>query len=214
MHLKHLFAISAAALLIFAAGCNAPAAAPKVNTAPFKPAIDAYFQAHPSCLWPAPVQFPVKVAADQHPAEAQQYDALVSAGLLTKKTTTELAPPVPHHRRTREKVSVYSLTDQGKSALTRQSGGSNFCYATPHIVSIDNYTPEPNSSRYGVSYHFAIGTMPSWTSSAKVRAAFPRVGGDAAGQNLTGLATLTKNSTGGWTVSSVQSMAPLVVRGS
>ena len=194
-------------VLLLAAGCTKTPSS--MNTAPFKTALDTYYQTHPSCAFAQPVKFPVEIAPDANPspAEVERLEALTDAGLLTKTSRKVWsAAQGPSRVRVHLTVSDYDLSDQGKAAWTADpSGDGNFCYATPHVVSIDHYSPEPNNQRYGVSYHFAIGTLPSWTENAKVKTAFPKIAADAGAKTLTGLATLTQTATG-WKASGVQSI--------
>lgn len=199
-------AFLAGAALVLAAGCNKTTAT--VDTGPFLTALNTYYQTHPSCAFSQPMTFPVDVTpgSNQSPVEVQRLDALADAGLLTKKSQKVWSSPQgPTHIRVHETATTYDLTDQGKAAWTQQNGGGNFCYATPHVTSVDHESPEPNDQRYGVSYHYDIGSLPSWTDDAKVKAAFPKIAADAATKSLTGLATLTQTANG-WTATGVQSI--------
>lgn len=213
MRTNRLLALGVGVGMLLAAGCKqAPA---KVNTAPFQTALNAYYQSHPSCAFPAPVTFPVTISPggqQPDPADLQRFAALADAGLLAKTSKKEwVAAQGSHHIRVHETVDVYNLTDQGKAAWTTQGSGGNFCFGAPHVTAINHYTPEPNNTRYGVSYNYTIGSLPSWTENAKVKAAFPSLAADeASGQSLTGLATLTKTDSG-WKASNVASITPLPV---
>jgi hypothetical protein len=193
-------------VLLLIAGCNKTASSSNVDTAPFAAALNTYYQSHPACAFSSPITFPIAAGAeaDIDPTEVQQLDALADAGLVAKRSHQEWsAPQGPTQIRVHETVSQYELTAKGKAAWTNDpSGGGNFCYGTPHVVSIDHASAEQNNQRYGVSYQYAVGSLPDWTKNAKVQAAFPNVAADASGKPQTGLATLTKTANG-WQASGV-----------
>jgi hypothetical protein len=206
MRVKGFALFTGLALLLLSAGCN-KSASTSVDTAPFVTALNTYYQSHPSCAFSQPVTFPVDASADADvdPAEVQQLNALSDAGLVAKKSHQQWsAPQGPTHIRVHETVSNYELTDQGKAAWTANpGGGGNFCYGKSHVTSVDHASAEQAGQRYGVSFHFAVGDLPGWTGNAKVKAAFPNVAADAAGQPQAGLATLTKTDSG-WQAHGVQ----------
>lgn len=193
-------------LVLFATGCNKTTTGSNIDTAPFVTALNTYYLSHPSCAFATSITFPMAAGADADidPTELQQLNALVSVGLVAKEShQVWSAPQGPTQIRVHETVSNYELTAKGKAAWTSNpGGGGNFCYATPHVVSIDHATAEQEGQRYGVSYHYTAGNLPSWTDNAKVKAAFPNIAADAAGQSQTGLATLTKTASG-WQASGV-----------
>ena len=206
MRIASLALVTGLGLGLLAAGCNKTASTSSVDTAPFVTALNTYYQSHPSCAFSQPITFPIAAGADADldPSEVQQLDALSSAGLVAKKSRQQWsAPQGPTQIRVHETVSDYELTAKGKAAWTASpGGGGNFCYATPHVVSIDHATAEQEGQRYGVSYHYAVSNLPGWTGNAKVKAAFPNIAADAAGTPQTGLATLTKTASG-WQASGV-----------
>lgn len=213
MRTNGLSVLALGGALLLAAGCNKTPAS--VNTAPFKSALNTYYQSHPSCAFEQPVKFPLDIAPGGNqpdPAEIQRLDALADAGLLSKKTKKVwVNAQGANHVRVHEDESVFDLTDQGKAAWTSQDGGGNFCYATPKVTSIDHYSPEPNNTRYGVSYNYRLGSLPSWASNDKVKAAFPTLAAaETSGRSLTGLATLTKTDNG-WKASGVASITSVPV---
>lgn len=203
--MRRLALLTVPGLLLLAAGCSKTSSGSNVDTAPFVTALNTYYQSHPVCAFSQPISFPIDAGADADidPSELQQLDALSAAGLVAKKTHQEWsAPQGAMHVRVHETVSDYELTAQGKAAWTSAPGGGNFCFATPHVVSVDHATDEANGQRYGVSYHYAVGNLPAWTGNAKVKAAFPNIAAEAAGTPQTGLATLTKTANG-WEASGV-----------
>lgn len=214
MRMKGLSVLALCGALLLAAGCNKTAA--KMNTAPFKTALNAYYQSHPACAFREPMKFPMTISPEgkqPSPADLQRLNALVDAGLLSKETKKEWVDHSEggHHIRVHEDADSYNLTDKGKSAWTAEASGGNFCYATPQVTSIDHYSPEPNNTRYGVSYNYSVGSLPSWTRNAKVQAAFPSLAAaSSSGQTLTGLATLSKTSSG-WKASGITSITSVPV---
>ncbi len=58
------------------------------NTSNFTNAINTYYSARPSCLWAAPLRFPVQ-ADTSDASKTAIYDALVDQGLLVRTTGEE-----------------------------------------------------------------------------------------------------------------------------
>lgn len=212
MRLSNSLAAVAAATCCFAfllAGCQKQNQQPPAPTAAFKTALDTWYQSHPSCVWAAPQTMPIDL--DVHhpdPARQQQLDALMKAGLLTRKTTDKEIPAQDRHPRHRERVFEYTLTDTGKAAWSAGNpspGAGNFCVGSPHVVSIDNTTPAPNTSRYSVSYRFALDPLPGWAQNADVQAAFPTIAAENNEKHITALAILSK-TVSGWTPSAIQAI--------
>ena len=202
-----LLSAGACAVLLVAAGCQSQHQQKPAPTAAFKNALDTYYQSHPSCIWSAPQQLPIDLD-ERHPdpAQEQQLEALRKAGLLDRKTGDKEVPAQDRHRRHRERVYEYNLTDKGKSAWSAdnsQSGAGNFCVGSPHVISIDKAVPAPNTSRYSVSYHFALGSLPAWAQTPEVLAAFPSIAAENSEKQITALANLSKTD-GGWTASGIQ----------
>src|SRR4051794_20888027 len=82
-------------------GCSSTPA-PR-ESADYARSLNRYFQGRPMCLWSDQVSFPAEnPTTDQ--AKARGYDALVSAGLLTRK-------------RTKNSEAVYDLTAAGRAAF-------------------------------------------------------------------------------------------------
>ena len=185
-------AICGVALLV-AVGCNKKAD----NSINYKSAINAYYSAHPSCLFSQPVQFPAQKTTSDQSATAP-YDALVDQGLLVRTTAEKKVFIIAS-----KQVTNYDLSSNGRSAWTAdttQPGYGNFCYGHRSVSSLDSSTP--TSSDVGattqISYHYTFSDAPSWASAAETKNAFPNVATDLAGPQAAS-ATLT-NTSSGWQV--------------
>jgi hypothetical protein len=195
-HLSRTIALcGVAALLPF--GCNKKAD----NTANFTNAVNAYYSAHPACLWPDPIKFPVQ-ADTSDASKTSGYDALVDQGLLVRTTAEKKKLIIAS-----KQVNNYDLSDKGRSAWTadvNQPGFGNFCYGHRKVSSIDNATPtssDPGAATQ-VTYHFTLADVPAWASAAETQNAYPQLHSDLAGPQ-TGRATLT-NTSNGWQVSATR----------
>jgi hypothetical protein len=179
------------------AACNKKAA-----TQPnYSDAINAYYQAHPACLFASEKQFPVQSAPDD--AKTEGYDALVDAGLLTRTVSEKKIIIVS------KRENNYDISANGRGAWTadaNQPGYGNFCYGHRSVSSIDNATPnngEPGATAT-VNYHYTISGVPGWASSQETETAFPQI--TAASTPAAATATLTDTSNG-WQVTSVPASA-------
>lgn len=187
---KAITILSIATML--AAGCKKTSD----NTLNYKSALDTYYAAHPSCLWPQPMQFPVQVDASDA-AKTSPYDALFDQGLLIRTSDEKKVFLVASKR-----VTNYDLSDKGRStwtADTTQPGFGNFCYGHRTAQSIDSASP--NSGQPGattqVSYHFGFSGAPAWAQAAEVQNAFSQVKDDLANGSATATLIDTNN---GWVV--------------
>jgi len=192
LHTLRAAVVCGAALLV-TAGCNKKAD----NSINYKSAIDAYYSAHPACLFPQPVQFPAQKTTSDQSATAP-YDALVDQGLLVRTTAEKKVFLVAS-----KQVTNYDLSSSGRSAWTAdttQPGFGNFCYGHRSVSTIDSSTPA--SSDVGattqVNYHYTVSDAPSWASAAETKNAFPNVATDLSGPQAA-VATLTDTSNG-WQV--------------
>jgi hypothetical protein len=179
--------------LSLVAGCKKTAD----NSINYKAAIDAWYSAHPSCLWSTPQKFPVQVAASDDSQNAP-YAALVDQGLLARSTSEKKIVIVS------KREINYDLSDNGRSAWTadpNQPGYGNFCYGHPTVQSITSSSPnngEPGATST-VSYQYNFTGAPAWAQSAEVQNAFPQVKSDVAGGSGSATATLT-DTANGWQV--------------
>ena len=175
------------ALVALIPGCKKTA-----DTTPnYKNAINAYYEAHPACLFTNEKRFPVQSSPDD--AKTEGYDALVDAGLLTRTTSEKKIIIIS------KRENNYDLSDNGRSAWTadpNQPGYGNFCYGHRTVSSIDGSTPtsdQPGATTT-VNYHYTMNGVPAWANAAETQTAFPRLKDNLAG---VGTATLT-NTTNGW----------------
>ncbi len=201
MTFRRLAVSLALASFAFAAGCHSKTDTTRGDV---RPAINAYFQAHPVCLWPQSVEFPTHF--DSNSTEAQKYDALVDEGYLTrlmgeKKTFIFGSKP----------VSNYDLSSNGRSIWTadpQQAGYGNFCYGHLSVTSIDqvNIQTQPSGTTAQVTFHDAMQDAAAWANNDKMKNAFPGVATALAGPKANS-ANLTQ-TTSGWQVTSVASDIP------
>lgn len=178
--------------LLLLAGCKKTAD----NSENYKSAINAWYSAHPSCLWSTPQRFPTQVAASDDSQNAP-FAALVDQGLLVRSTSEKKIVIV-----SRQEIN-YDLSDSGRSAWTadaNQPGYGNFCYGHRNVQTITSSTP--NNGQPGatttVNYQYGFSGAPGWAKAAEVQNAFPQVRSDLAG-NGSASATLT-DTQNGWQV--------------
>lgn len=178
--------------LLLLAGCKKTAD----NSMNYKTAIDAWYSAHPSCLWNTPQKFPTQVAASNDSQNAP-FAALADKGLLVRSTSEKKIIIV-----SKQEIN-YDLSDNGRSAWTadaNQPGYGNFCYGHHTVQSITSSTP--NNGQPGatttVSYQYSFTGAPAWAQAAEVQNAFPQVKSDLAGAGSAS-ATLT-DTANGWQV--------------
>jgi hypothetical protein len=186
--------ISAASIALTLTACNKNTD----NRPNFESAINSYYQAHPSCLWPTAQQFPIQVGHDD--PKTAQFDALVDQGLLTRTTSEKKIVIISKQQ------NNYDVSDKGRSAWTpdpSQPGYGNFCYGHRKVSSIDSYTPtssEPGATTT-VQYHYTFADAPAWASAAETQTAYPRVQQDLSPTPKAASANLT-NTSNGWQMNS------------
>lgn len=181
------------AVALMATGCNK-----KVdNNTNFKNAIDTYYSAHPACLWPDSVKFPVQADVSDT-SKTTPYDALVDQRML-ERTTVEKAKLIISSK----PVNNYDLSGKGRSLWTvdvQQPGYGNFCYGHRKVTGIDSSTPA--SSAVGattqITYHYILADAPAWATAAETQNAYPQLHADVSGPQV-GHTTLT-NTDNGWQV--------------
>ena len=184
------------ALSTLIAGCNKTAA-----TAPnYAGAINAYYQAHPVCLWADEKKFPVQ-AATSDDAKTQGYDALVDQGLLTRTTSEKKIVIIS------KQENNYDISANGRSAWTadpNEPGFGNFCYGHLQADNVTSPQPPPSDqpgATVTVSFVPHLAGVPAWASASETQTAFPAVRAAlSAAQPAT--ATLTDTSNG-WQVGSI-----------
>jgi hypothetical protein len=191
--MKQLRSLAALALtLAVTAACNKQAP----TTPNYADAINSYYQAHPACLWHDEKRFPIQASPDD--AKAQNLDALVDQGLLTRTVTEKKIIIVS------KRENNYDLSDKGRSVWTadpNQPGYGNFCYGHRKVAQIDSNSPTSDQpgATVTVNYHYTLTGLPDWAAAAETQTAFPQLQAANAPQPAT--ATLT-NTTNGWQVSS------------
>ena len=179
--------------LLAAAGCKKTADTPPNYTA----AINAFYSAHPACLWTEPIKFPVQ-ANTSDTTKTSGYDALVDQGLLTR-TSGEKKEMILFSKQ----VTNYDISDKGRGAWKpdpNQPGFGNFCYGTPTVTSIDGNTltnAQPGATT-NVHYHVGIRNAPAWATAPETQNAFPGVQTQLSNP-IAAVATLTDTSNG-WVV--------------
>jgi hypothetical protein len=187
------------AAIFMVVGCNKK----QDNTANFTSAINTYYSAHPACLWPDSVKFPVQ-ADTSDSTKTSGYDALVDQGLLVRTTAEKKVMIVAS-----KQVNNYDLSDKGRSVWTadvNQPGFGNFCYGHRKVSSIDSSTPTTSAvgATTQVNYRYTVADASAWASAAETQNAYPQLRSElAAPQNAR--ATLT-NTNNGWQVSSAGSL--------
>ncbi len=175
------------------------------TTMAYGSAINTFYSAHPACLWPDPIKFPVQVDT-KNDTKTSGYDALVDQGILLR-TTGEKKVFIFGSK----EVTNYDLNDRGRSAWTpdsTQPGYGNFCYGHRNVSTIDSSTP--TTAQAGattqLSYHYTISGAPNWALAAETQNAFPELKANLAGES-TGTATLVYGS-GGWQMQAPPAKAP------
>lgn len=185
--------------ILLATACNKQAP----TTPNYGDAINAYYEAHPACLWADEKKFPVQ-AATSDDDKTQGYDALVDQGLLTRTTSEKKIIIVS------KRENNYDLSDKGRSAWTadpNQPGYGNFCYGHRKVSSIDSNTPtsdQPGATT-SVNYHYTLTGVPGWASAAETQTAFPAL---AAANNPQGAIASLTNTSQGWQVTGRGSNPP------
>jgi len=172
-----------------------------VDKGDFKTALDNYLVGQPVCLFSTSVKFPVQ-ADTNNDEQTKGFDALTDAGLLTRTPEEKKRFLVGS-----KQVNDYDLSAQGRTGWTpepTQPGYGNFCFGSPKVTSVDNYTPiQPSGNTYAVSYEYTV-KLPDWAKTEEMRTAFPSVG--LWGAPRTATANLTKGETG-WSVEHVTASA-------
>ena len=170
-------ALCGAALLLAATGCDSKTKATPAN---FTQALNAFYLAHPDCLFVDAQHFPFET---YDATITKEMDALVSVDLMTVQRE-----PSIH-------ASRYTLTPAGTRA------GPRFCYGHRVIGSIDSSSPPALSNGFEetrLEYHYTMKDIPVWVNTEKMKAAFPAMAKEISG-SATGTATLAKTMTG-WQV--------------
>ena len=180
-----------AVALLLVAGCKKTAD----HSSNYLAAINDFYAAQPSCLWPHAQKFPVQVAASNSDQTAP-FAALVDQGLLTRTTSEKKILII-----SKQEVN-YDLSDKGRinwTADTTRPGYGNFCYGHRTAQSIVSSTPndgQPGSSTV-VNYRYTVSGEPDWAKAPETQTAFPQIKSDLS--DGTASATLLDTSNG-WRV--------------
>ena len=197
---KHAMSAMFGGAILLAAGCHTNT----VDQAAFKSAINDYYSGKQECVWSTPIKFPAQADTSKD-EQTQGFDALVDAGLLTRKTAEKSRFLIGS-----KQVNDYDLSELGRKSWTpdpAQPGYGNFCYAHPEVIAIDSYNPTDDAAtRYSVTYHYHAANPPDWANNPEMKTAFPKLGAETSGQQVA-TATLVKSESG-WLVQSVQA-APM-----
>lgn len=141
-----------------------------------------------------------------------QLDSLTGAGLLTKSTESLVTYSVWGEKKANGfyKYTIYTLTDAGKataakvetnsmsSAMFGDTGQRIFCYATPEVEKIENYT-EADDSGYHVAkvkYSYKYVDVADWINKPGVKEAFPEIAKTLDNQDKTAKINLFKTNNG------------------
>lgn len=212
----------AATVTLALSGCSDPKEASKSN---FESAIDAWISKNPPCLSvphgsiepreatdrPFPRYLdssPVTASFALENRERQRapFDALVDAGLLkVEETTIEAKAGLFADTVQKVPVRAYDLTDAGTRAISTKrettafsSPSQHFCYGTPKVDEIDQFT-EPGDAMgmkvSQVSYRYHIADLPAWAKNTLMQAAFPQLAKDTA-ESLKGKAAVVLTNEG------------------
>lgn len=147
----------------------------------------------------------------QDQEKLSKLNALASAGLLSK--STESLPTQDWNKKPDGgyyTYTIYTLTDAGKATAAKvetnglaksmfgDSGNRIFCYATPEVVKIENYT----EGSYGgmdiveVKYSYKYTNVADWANNADVKAAFPEISKNLENPDKTNKTELIKTKNG------------------
>ena len=198
MQAKRVMGLAVCGAVLIAAGCRKTN---MVDKSTFKSAINDHYNATQECVWSSPVKFPAQ-ADTSNEDQTKGFDALTDAGLLVRSSAEKKRFLIGS-----KQVNNYDLSDKGRSSWTAdqtQPGYGNFCFGHREVTTVDSFTPvdNPDATRYSVTYHYDVASVPDWANSTEMKTAFPKVATDTSGQQ-TATATLMKTSNG-WQVGSVQ----------
>ena len=177
------------ATLLLVGGCKKTAD----NSINYKSSIDAFYAAHPSCLWQQPQQFPTQVGTSDATKNAP-FAALVDQGLLVRSSSEKKIIIVS------KQETNYDLSSKGRSDWTpnpNQPGYGNFCYGHRSVNSITSSTPtnsQPGATTQ-VTFTYGFSGAPDWAKSTEMQNAFPQIQSDMNGGTANATLVDTNN---GW----------------
>ena len=197
-NLKIFAGLGLAATLL--AGCHSKVT---VDKSTFKTALDSYYSEQKVCLFPGSVKFPAQ-ADPNNENQTRGFDALTDAGMLTRSPAVKQRPLAGS-----KQVNDYDLSPKGRSAWTpepTQPGYGNFCFGSPQVTSVSNYTAlDSSEDAYTVSYQYAVD-LPDWVKTDEMLTAFPSV--DRVSEARSGTANLALNNNV-WVVQDVSAYMPM-----
>ncbi|WP_213955303.1 MULTISPECIES: hypothetical protein [unclassified Variovorax] len=182
--MKTSVAAIAAISVLFVTACGDKKAASKEN---FKTAIQAYFDSKPgACVGLPDKQMPFKVESGGfRVSRIDQADALVEAGLLSKRETE--VPSTGYFGPNKMVPGVeYSLTDEGAKQVVKSAGSDfdkrdGFCAGKYQVVEVINFTDPAEA--YGqklsqANYRYKVESPPAWAKLPRMQAVFPQLAKD------------------------------------
>lgn len=112
-------------------------------------------------------------------------DALVDAGLLTKKPATS------------GNVVVYEASSTGETALVDKSAGKSLCFGSVAVKIIES-KDDADGIKF-VKYSFTIAKLPDWANNPSMQKAYPAIAEKANGRAITETQMMHKKD-GEWVV--------------
>ena len=205
------FAIAAIAASI-TSGCANPKAASEEN---FSTAIRVYMAAHDerqctqdSLSFPQSYYDRAAWGPSMTSDATTTYDALASAGLVTRSVHSTYHQAAMFMPAWTERVTTYNISPDGQRYVSKQQGyGSSvfakFCYAYKALDRVTNFTVPGDLGGMTISqvrYTYSLSNVAQWANNKRIDGAFPDVeqtmqGADATQESTT--LTLTNN---GWEV--------------
>jgi hypothetical protein len=151
-------------MCLLAAGCSSELTP---TNAKLEQGLNAYFDGHNECLFPAGRAFPYEVTPGSGAkADKKQMDAMKNAGLMKEEDDFETH------------VERYTLTPAGQRYAPR------FCYGHKQVTSVDGFTSpvrQGNVLQTTVRFHATMKEVPVWVRTDEMEAAFPKMAADISG---------------------------------
>ena len=191
--------LTIAMALVGLGGCDDPKSPSNQH---FAKALNDHFARNPACIdlimfgdvhpdsgnsSAFPAYFNSKPVFGMINPELKQADALVSAGLLVEQDTIVQQKLMFGSGTQSIQVKSYDLSGTGRALLAKSKASnhlymdnntSNFCYGTPEVVKVDQYTEPASMMGFTVShviYTYHLTNVLSWARDPAVGAAFPAV---------------------------------------
>jgi DNA-binding PadR family transcriptional regulator len=178
------------ALTTVLVGCSSPKDASKDN---FKKVINEYLDRNCIMISPRNIKFPVTIellppdnvwATKTNPGKIQEYEALVSTGMLeVQDGSAQANKDVFSTQKITVPTKTYSLTDKGKKAFKKNTGkgyfiGSNqgFCVATLQVNEVTSFSEPSQAMGYTISnvnYSQSPKNTKDWANNEDIVKAFP-----------------------------------------